>query len=90
MAILRLVGIRREIGTFVILDSIIQSMTIAERREPEILTASRRRRIARGSGTQLQDVNRLIKQFGEMRKLMKQLSGPGGQRRAMSMLGGRR
>ena len=51
-----------------------------ERRDPDILTASRRRRIARGSGTSLQDVNRLIKQFGEMRKMMKQLSGPGGQR----------
>jgi signal recognition particle subunit SRP54 len=71
-------------------EAIIQSMTIAERRDPDILTASRRRRIARGSGTTLQDVNRLVKQFGEMRKLMKQFSGPGGQRRAMSMLGGRR
>jgi signal recognition particle subunit SRP54 len=71
-------------------EAIIQSMTLAERRDPDILTASRRRRIARGSGTSLQDVNRLIKQFGEMRKLMKQLSGPGGSRRAMSLLGGRR
>jgi len=71
-------------------EAIIQSMTLAERRDPDILTASRRRRIARGSGTTLQDVNRLIKQFAEMRKLMKQLSGPGGSRRAMSMLSGRR
>jgi signal recognition particle subunit SRP54 len=71
-------------------EAIIQSMTVAERRDPDILTASRRRRIARGSGTTLQDVNRLIKQFGEMRKLMKQFSGPGGQRRAMSLFGGRR
>jgi signal recognition particle subunit SRP54 len=71
-------------------EAIIQSMTIAERRDPDILTASRRRRIARGSGTTLQDVNRLVKQFGEMRKLMKQFSGPGGNRRAMSLLGGRR
>jgi signal recognition particle subunit SRP54 len=71
-------------------EAIIQSMTIAERRDPDILTASRRRRIARGSGTTLQDVNRLVKQFGEMRKLMKQFSGPGGNRRAMSLFGGRR
>ena len=71
-------------------EAIIQSMTIAERRDPDILTASRRRRIARGSGTTLQDVNRLIKQFAEMRKLMKQFSGPGGNRRAMSLFGGRR
>jgi signal recognition particle subunit SRP54 len=72
-------------------EAIIQSMTIAERRDPEILTASRRRRIARGSGTTLQDVNRLVKQFGEMRKMMKQLSG-GGRRGALPFggLGGRR
>ena len=56
---------------------------------PDVLTASRRRRIARGSGTTLQDVNRLIKQFGEMRKMMKQLSGPGGKR-AMLPFGTRR
>ena len=53
-------------------EAIIQSMTPLERREPDILTASRRRRIARGSGTTQQDVNRLIKQFGEMQRLMKQ------------------
>jgi signal recognition particle subunit SRP54 len=72
-------------------EAIIQSMTIAERRDPEILTASRRRRIARGSGTTLQDVNRLVKQFGEMRKMMKQLSGAG-RRGALPFggLGGRR
>jgi signal recognition particle subunit SRP54 len=54
-------------------EAIIQSMTRGERRNPDILTASRRRRIARGSGTTLQDVNRLIKQFGEMQKLVRQL-----------------
>ena len=77
-------------GEFKRLEAIIQSMTLEERRDPDVLTASRRRRIARGSGTSLQDVNRLIKQFGEMRKMMKQLSGPGGTRRAMSLFGGRR
>ncbi len=61
-------------------EAIIQSMTKAERNDPNLLNASRRRRIARGSGTTLQDVNRLIKQFAEMQKLMKQLSSSGGRR----------
>jgi signal recognition particle subunit SRP54 len=69
-------------------EAIIQSMTLEERRDPEILTASRRRRIARGSGTTLQDVNRLVKQFGEMRRLMRQMSGGG--RRQMMPFGTRR
>jgi signal recognition particle subunit SRP54 len=61
-------------------EAIIQSMTRVERNDPGVLNASRRRRIARGSGTSLQDVNRLIKQFGEMQKLMKQLSSSSGRR----------
>lgn len=69
-------------------EAIIQSMTLQERRDPDILTASRRRRIARGSGTTLQDVNRLVKQFGEMRKMMKQFSGGG--KRGMLPFGMRR
>jgi signal recognition particle subunit SRP54 len=56
-------------------EAIIRSMTPSERRDPAILNASRRRRIAQGSGTTLPDVNRVIKQFGEMQKLMKQVSG---------------
>jgi signal recognition particle subunit SRP54 len=71
-------------------EAIILSMTPRERREPGILNASRRRRIANGSGTSLPEVNRLIKQFGEMQKLMKQLSGAGGRRAAMGQLLGRR
>jgi signal recognition particle subunit SRP54 len=55
-------------------EAIISSMTAAERRNPEILNASRRRRIAAGSGTAVQDVNRLIKQFREAQKLMKTMS----------------
>lgn len=55
--------------------AIIQSMTKAERRDPEILTASRRKRIARGSGTSVQEVNRLMNQFNASRQLMKQMSG---------------
>jgi signal recognition particle subunit SRP54 len=60
-------------------EAIIRSMTPRERRDPSILNASRRRRIATGSGTQLTDVNRLVKQFGEMQRVMKQLSGMRGK-----------
>jgi signal recognition particle subunit SRP54 len=56
-------------------EAIIRSMTPRERRDPSVLNASRRRRIAAGSGTSLPEVNRLVKQFGEMQRLMKQLSG---------------
>jgi signal recognition particle subunit SRP54 len=70
-------------------EAIIQSMTLHERREPNILSGSRRRRIAKGSGTSLQDVNRLIKQFGEMQKVMRQLSGGGGRRALLQQLGRR-
>jgi len=55
--------------------AIVQSMTIEERRDPSILNASRKKRIARGSGTTVQDVNRLIKQFNEMKKMMKMFTG---------------
>ena len=54
-------------------EAIISSMTVQERRYPDILNASRRRRIAAGSGTTVQDVNALVKQFREMQKMMKQL-----------------
>ncbi|TMW73188.1 signal recognition particle protein [Alteribacter natronophilus] len=57
------------------IEAIVRSMTKAEKEDPSILNASRRRRIAKGSGTSIQDVNRLIKQFGEMKKMMKQMSG---------------
>ena len=54
--------------------AIIPSMTPWERRHPEAIKGSRRLRIAKGSGTSVQQVNQLVKQFGEMRKLMKGLS----------------
>jgi signal recognition particle subunit SRP54 len=60
-------------------EAIISSMTVSERRMPDILNASRRRRIATGSGTDVQDVNRLIKQFREAQKLMKTLQKSGGR-----------
>jgi signal recognition particle subunit SRP54 len=71
-------------------EAIIRSMTPRERREPAILNGSRRRRIAAGAGTDLTDVNRLIKQHAELSKLMKQLSGGSGRRAAMSGLLARR
>ncbi len=71
-------------------EAIIRAMTPAERNDPHVLNGSRRRRIATGSGTTLPDVNRLVKQFAEMQKLMKQLSGAGGRRAALGALTGRR
>jgi signal recognition particle subunit SRP54 len=56
-------------------EAIIKSMTPIERNDPNVLNAGRRRRIAQGSGTRLQDVNQLIKQFNELQKVMKQFSG---------------
>ncbi len=60
-------------------EAIIFSMTFQERRNPDVLNASRRRRIAAGAGVQVQDVNRLIKQFREAQKLMKTLQRTGGR-----------
>ncbi|MEY4401417.1 MAG: signal recognition particle protein, partial [Actinomycetota bacterium] len=56
-------------------EAIIRSMTPAERENPSIINGSRRTRIANGSGTEVQDVNRLVKQFGEMQKMMKRFGG---------------
>jgi signal recognition particle subunit SRP54 len=58
--------------------AIIDSMTPLERREPSVIDGSRRKRIARGSGTRVEDVNRLLKQFAQARKLMKQFGGASG------------
>ena len=58
-------------------EAIINSMTIIEREKPKLLNGSRRKRIARGSGTSIQDVNRLLKQFSEMQKMMSKLSKKG-------------
>jgi signal recognition particle subunit SRP54 len=60
-------------------EAIISSMTKAERRHPDVLNASRRRRIAAGSGTQVQDVNRLVKQFREAQRMFKTLRKSGGR-----------
>ncbi len=70
---------------FVKVEAIITSMTKEERSKPHIINGSRRRRIAAGSGTIVQDVNRLLKQFGEMQKLMKQFTKGKFSRRTGSM-----
>lgn len=59
------------------IEAIINSMTPKERRQPDLIDASRKKRIANGSGAKVQDVNRLLKQFGETKKLMKQFGGLG-------------
>ena len=59
------------------IEAIIFSMTEEERKNPKLIDGSRRKRIARGSGTSIQEVNRLIKQFGETRKMMKSMTGAG-------------
>jgi signal recognition particle subunit SRP54 len=60
-------------------EAIIRSMTAEERRKPEIINGSRRTRIAKGSGTQVSDVNKLVKQFSEMQKMMKRMGGASGK-----------
>ncbi|MBT8379251.1 MAG: signal recognition particle protein [Ignavibacteria bacterium] len=59
-------------------EAIINSMTLKERENPKILNGNRRKRIARGSGTSIQDVNRMIKQFSQMQKMIGKISGKGG------------
>ena len=69
-------------------ESIILSMTPAEREKPSLMNPSRKRRIAAGSGTRVEDVNRLIRQLEQMQKLMKQLGGKGKKRRGRLPFGG--
>ncbi len=70
------------------IEAIIQSMTRSERRHPDIIKASRKRRIATGSGTTVQDVNSLLRQFKQMQRMMKQLKGGRGRNLA-AMFGNR-
>ena len=65
------------------MESIINSMTPEERRKPDIISGSRKKRIAKGSGTQIQDINRLLKQHKQMSKMMKKFSGKGGMTKMM-------
>jgi len=68
------------------LEAIIQSMTMQERENPEIINSGRKERIAKGSGTSVQHVNQLLKQFTELRKMMKTMNKMGGGKRALSAL----
>ncbi len=71
------------------LGAIIDSMTMQERQHPAIIKASRKKRIAAGSGTQIQDVNRLLKQFNQMQKVMKKMTKKGALKNMMRGMGGR-
>ncbi|WP_448216787.1 signal recognition particle protein [Endozoicomonas sp. 2B-B] len=73
---------------FVQMEAIINSMTPAERANPDIMNGSRKKRIASGSGTQIQDINRLIKQHKQMSKMMKKVTKKGGISKLMRGLGG--
>jgi len=78
-------GVDLDDDSFKPIEAIIKSMTKEERANPELLNGSRRKRIATGSGTSIQQVNNLMKQFGDMRKMMKAMNKMGGKR-AMSGL----
>ncbi|MFT5923605.1 MAG: signal recognition particle subunit SRP54 [Paraglaciecola sp.] len=73
--------------SFVQMESIINSMTAGERSRPDVIKGGRKRRIAAGSGTQIQDVNRLLKQFTQMQKMMKKMSGGGMKKMMRNMKG---
>ncbi|MBQ1366822.1 MAG: signal recognition particle protein [Firmicutes bacterium] len=75
-------------GAFKRLEAMIYSMTPEERRKPQILNASRKRRIVKGSGTSIQELNRLLKQFDQMKGMMKQFSGKKGRKAMLRQLGG--
>lgn len=76
-------------NAFKSIEAIIQSMTKKERANPEIINASRRQRIAKGSGTTIVEVNRMMKQFEEMRKMMKMAHKLQGMKNPMQMLRGK-
>lgn len=69
-------------------EAILKSMTIQERRNPQILNGSRRLRVANGSGTRVSDVNQLLKQFAQMRKMMKAMRGGKGKKMLRALQGG--
>ena len=73
---------------FVRMEAIISSMTLHERRYPGVIKGSRKRRIASGSGTRVQDVNRLLKQFTQMQKMMKRMRRKGGMARMLQGMRG--
>jgi signal recognition particle subunit SRP54 len=76
-----------DVKQFARMEAMINSMTPGERRRPEIIQGSRKRRITRGSGTQVPDLNRLLKQHKQMQKMMKKMKG-GGMEKMMRGMGG--
>lgn len=74
---------------FVRMEAMVNSMTPQERRFPDIIRGSRKRRIAAGSGVQVQDLNRMLKQFSQMQKMMKRMSKGGGMQRMLAGLKGK-
>jgi signal recognition particle subunit SRP54 len=79
---------RVDVKGFVRMEALIDSMTPRERRDPDILNGSRKRRITQGSGTTIQDLNRLLKQHKQMQKMMKKLGNKGAMQNMMRGLGG--
>ena len=80
-------GLRKKVGNVAVDEreiaknkAIIQSMTLAERNDPEIIKAGQKKRIALGSGTSIQEVNTLLKQFNQSKELMKQYGGKKGKK----------
>lgn len=79
-------GVDIDDNSFKPVEAIIRSMTNQERENPDVINGSRKNRIAKGSGTSVTQVNQLLKQFGDMRKLMKTMNKMGGGKRAMSAI----
>jgi signal recognition particle subunit SRP54 len=79
-------GVDIDDNSFKPIEAIIRSMTLEERENPEVINGKRKDRIAKGSGTSIQQVNQLLKQFEDMRKLMKTMNKMGGGKRALSAL----
>jgi signal recognition particle subunit SRP54 len=79
-------GVDLDDNSFKPIEAIIRSMTLEERENPEVINGSRKNRIAKGSGRTVQEVNNLLKQFSDMRKLMKTMNKMGGGKKALSAL----
>jgi signal recognition particle subunit SRP54 len=79
-------GVEIDDNAFKPVEAIIRSMTKQERENPDLLNGSRKERIAKGSGTSIQQVNQLLKQFSDMRKMMKTMNKMGGNKRALGAL----
>ncbi|MCZ8215926.1 MAG: signal recognition particle protein, partial [Cyclobacteriaceae bacterium] len=79
-------GVEVDDNAFTPVEAIIKSMTKQERENPDVINGSRKERIAKGSGTSIQQVNQLLKQFSDMRKMMKTMNKMGGGKRALSAL----